>query len=438
MIVSNEERERLRSILSELAKKEQESRRIQISGPVFGVEEILSVLEVLLAGRLTMGPKTYEFEKLFASYIGTKHAIAVNSGSSANLIALTVLSSTHLPTEMRIKPGDEVITPAVTWPTTCFPIIQIGAIPVFVDVDRETFCIDPSEIEKAVSDKTKAILLVHMLGHPADMKWILEIAEDNNLLVIEDACEALGAECYGRKVGAFGDMATFSFFAAHHITTGEGGMITTNEELFASLARSIRAFGRACACPVCKVSIDPNYYCPLRHLSEVDSLGDYDRRYIFTSIGFSLKLTEIQAALGIIQMQKLENFLKVRRENAEHVIKSLEPYSNFLELPVEKKWAKHAWFGIAITVREDAPFSRSEFVKYLEERGIETRPIMAGNIIDQPCMKGINFRKVGELPITNMVKSNSFFIGCYPGISKEKREYQIEVLTSFLEKYTNR
>jgi len=432
---------KFRELISCYFAKEREKKfcpgktKIGVSGPVFDENEVYEVVKTLLSGWITTGPKVRSLEEKFAKNLGMKDAIAVNSGSSANLIALSTLTTKDLPKDERINPGDEVITPAVTWPTTAYPIVQVGAIPVFVDVDPETYCMDPEQVRRAVSRRTKAITLLHMLGHPMDVSPVIEAAEKHGLLVIEDAAEALGAEYKGRPAGSFGELSTFSFFAAHQITTGEGGMIVTNSSVYASIARSLRAFGRACVCPTCKVALDPNYYCPLRHKAEQLGVRGYDKRFVFTNIGYSLKMTELQAAFGLKQLEKLSSFLEQRRRNAHHLLKQLKPYSDFLQLPVEKPWAKHAWFGFAITVKEDAPFTRNEFTRYLERRRIETRPIMAGNIVQQPSMKNVHYKRVGELPVSKSVMERSFYIGCFPGIGEREREYQVKVITDFLDKH---
>jgi CDP-6-deoxy-D-xylo-4-hexulose-3-dehydrase len=402
-------------------------RIIRTSDVIFDKQEVLRVLKVLLDGWITQGPLVREFEEEFAKYYGVKHAIAVNSGSSANLVAISALTHQSLG-DRCIRPGDEVITSPVTFPTSVFPIIQVGAIPVFVDVDPETLCIDPAKVEEAISDKTRAILPVHLLGHPCDMRRLVR----EGYWIIEDACESHAAECYNRKVGTWGDFGTFSFFAAHHMTTGEGGMIITNDDRLADLARSIRAFGR-----VIDVAKDPHAAQGLgeRYREMYEELGPFDIRQTYDKLGYSLKLTDLQAALGIEQLRKLDKFIEARRRNAEYLAKELKAYEGLIQLPVEKPWARHTYHHFSIIIRENAPFSRLDMVNHLERNGIETRPIEAGNIVDQPCMRGQRFRVVGELKVARHIRKNGFFVGCHPGLTREDLDYMVSVFADFLEKY---
>ncbi|MDP2937377.1 MAG: DegT/DnrJ/EryC1/StrS family aminotransferase [Dehalococcoidia bacterium] len=379
--------------------------RIPLNIPSFGWEEIWEALDSLLSTQVTMGNKVRQFEAMFAEYIGVRHAIMVNSGSSANLLALSILTNPLLPGHL--QPGDEVITPAVTWATTVFPILNVGLVPVLVDVDLRTFNLIPEEVEKAISPKSRAILLVHLLGNPCDMDEIMAIARRHKLLVVEDACEAHGAEYDGRKVGSFGDIATFSFFFSHHITTIEGGMLLTNNDEYAELARALRVFGW------------------IRDLKAKDAIAkqhpEVDPRFLFVNIGYNLRPTEIQGAFGIHQMAKLEGYIETRRENARYWGERLGAL-NHLVLHREAEGTRHVWFGYPVMVRPDAPFSRGELVDYLEARGVETRPIMAGNIDEQPALRLFSYRKVGELPNSRLIHRNAFFFGNHHGIGREERE----------------
>jgi CDP-6-deoxy-D-xylo-4-hexulose-3-dehydrase len=406
-------------------------REIRTSDVLFDEKEVLRVLKVLLKGWITQGEETKQFEEDFAKYYGVKHAVSVNSGSSANLVAMTALTHNSLG-DRRIKPGDEVITSPVTFPTSVFPIIQVGAIPVFVDIEPDTFCMDPNETLRAISHKTKAILPVHLLGHPFAIHEILDECKGRGLWIIEDACESHGAMINERKVGTFGDFGTFSFFAAHHITTGEGGMIITDNDHLADLARSIRAFGR-----VIEVARDPKAAQVLGGRYKVISpeLGAYDVRQTFDKLGYGLKITDLQAAIGIEQLKKLDYFIEARRKNAQYLIKHLQPYEDFIQLPVEKPWAKHTYHHFAIIIREDAPFTRLDLITHLEQNGIETRPIEAGNIVDQPCMQEVRYRVVGELKYARLVRKNGFFVGVHPGLTREDLEYMINVFSDFFEKH---
>lgn len=412
--------------------------KVAVTKPVYDENDALGLMDTFFSGWLSMGEKVKTFEERFSKFLGVKHGVAVNSGSSANLLALTTLSCDDVPIESRLKAGDEIITPAVTWATTCNPIFQVGAIPVFVDVDPETYCIDPNEVEKAISPKTKAIFVVHLLGHPVDMSRIMEIAERYDLLVIEDSCEALGTKFKGKFVGTFGSLSTSSFFETHHISTGEGGMVCTDNTLYSILTRSFRAFGRACTCPVCLTHKKPPEPCPLRYNFAFPELKGYDRRYIFTQIGYSLKMTELQASLGITQLDKLDDFLEARQRNAKYYTSKLKSYP-CLQLPTEKLYAKHSWFMYPIIVNTEAPFTKNQLVEQLERNKIETRPIMVA-MTSQPslALPSIKYKKIGKLPITENIKDNGFVIGCHPKITEPQRKYVVQTIIDFLESSKHR
>ena len=390
--------------------------QIPLNVPTFGWEEVWEALESLLSTQVTMGKKVRQFEGVFAEYIGVKHAVMVNSGSSANLLALSVLANPLV--TGHLQPGDEVVTPAVTWATTVFPILNLCLTPVLVDVDLNTFNLIPEEVEKAITPRTRAILLVHLLGNPCNMERIAAIARRHNLLVIEDACEAHGAEYGGRKVGSFGDIATFSFFFSHHITTIEGGMLLTNNDEYAESARALRAFGW------------------IRDLKGKDALAqehpEVDPRYLFLNTGYNLRPTEIQGAFGIHQMGKLEGYIEVRRQNAGYWGEKLGALAHLL-VQREAEGTRHVWFGYPLMVQPDAPFSRNELVDYLEAKGVETRPIMAGNIDEQPAMRLFPYRKVGDLPNSRLIHRNAFLFGNHQGIGKEEREAIVSYFQEFVE-----
>jgi len=398
--------------------------KVRCAGISYGVEErdaVIKIISSLPDPWISMGKKTNEFEQLVAEYIGVKYGIATNSGSSANLIMLLALKNFGY-----LKDGDEIITNSLTWATTVFPIIQLGLIPVFVDADS-CYNMYLENIESGISNKTKCILVTHLFGYPNDMDKIQEIATKHNLIILEDNCEALGTEYNERRTGSFGFACSQSFFIAHHITTGEGGMILTNDFDMARMCRSLRAFGRACTCPVCKVAEDPNYYCPLRHKS------DYDRRYTFDYLGYSMKPIEISSAIGVEQIKKADVFLKRRKENAKYLTTRLKKYSEYLQLPFLQQHCKSSWFVYPIVVKKNIHFTRDEIVKYLEEHNIETRPLMAGNIIDQPAMKNQKYRVIGTLDGTNCYTRNGFFIGVFQGITDEMRKYQVKIISEFIE-----
>jgi CDP-6-deoxy-D-xylo-4-hexulose-3-dehydrase len=371
----------------------------------------------MLNGWLTQGVRVQAFENKFASYVGMKHGVMVNSGSSANLIALSALSRHGL--RRRIEPGDEVITPAVTWATTVYPISDVGAVPVLVDVDLDTYNINVEEMERAVGKRTKAIMPVHLLGNPCEIREIKRVAKKHDLYVVEDSCEAHGAQYHGRKVGSFGDLSTFSFFLSHHITTVEGGMVLTNNDNLAETLRGLREFG---------------WIRQMRRKEQIiRKYPEYlDKRYLFLHKGFNLRATEIQASFGLEQLRKLEPFIAMRRKNAEYWSKRLGEYSDLLILPREAPDTRHVWFGYPITVRPSAPFSRKQIVTYLEKCRIETRTIMAGNMEEQPVMSTIRHRKVGPLKNARLIMRNSFFFGNHLGIGEEEREYIADSVEHFI------
>jgi len=396
--------------------------RIPLTVPTYGTEEVEEVVDSLLSTWVTMGAKVKKFEEAFAQYNGSKHAVMVNSGSSANLLALSVLTNPIL--RDHVEKGGEIITPAVTWATTVYPIANVGCTPVLVDVDPRTFNILPKEIEKAVTAKTQAIVPVHLLGGPCELGAIERIAEEHDLFLIEDACESTGAEIQGKKVGSFGDMGTFSFFISHHISTIEGGIVVTNDDNFYEYLKAMRAFGW------------------VRDLREKESYSaantGIDPRFLFVTYGYNLRPTEIQGAFGIHQIRKLDGFINQRRENAAYWTKKLTAYMDQLILPTEVENAKHVYFGYPITVKLDAGFTRKERVDHLEMKLIETRPIMAGNMAEQPAMKHIDHRTVGELPNSQMIMRQSFFFGNHNGIGPEEREYIAHTIIEFVDHASKR
>lgn len=393
--------------------------RIPLMTQPYDEEEIAEAIDSLRSGRVTMGRKVAQFESMFAEYIGVKHAVMVNSGSSANLLAVAALFSPGV--LGRLCPGDEIITPAVTWATTVFPIAQCGAVPVLVDVDLDTFNINIDEIEKAITEKTRAIMPVHLLGNPCYMDEILGIAAKYNLYVIEDACESHGAEINGRKTGSFSDISTFSFYYSHHITTIEGGMVLTESDSLAELVKSLRVFGWI-------RELDNR-----QHISA--EYPDLDPRFLFINAGYCFRPTEIQGAFGIHQIKKLDGFINIRRDNAEMWRRRLEEYGEHLLLQREREGTKHVWFGYPITVKPGAPFTRDQLVDYLESKGVETRPVMTGNMEEQPAMKQIRHRVVGELPNASYISRNSFFFGNHQGIGTAERNAVADYIDDFMRDY---
>ncbi len=393
--------------------------KIPLAIPPYGWEEVSEAIDSLLKMETTMSKKVMKFEKLFAKYIGVKHAIMVNSGSSANLIALSILSNSFLGKE-KISNNDEIITPAVTWATTVFPITNIGAKPVFVDVVKEDYTIDPDKIEDAITKKTKAIFLVHLLGNPCNMTKIKKIAKKYDLFVIEDTCEAHGAEFNKKKVGSFGNLATFSFFASHHITTMEGGMIVTNNSQLYEIGKTLRSFGWSRVLKN-KISFEKQF-------------PKIDPRYLFVNTGYNLRPTELQGAFGIHQIKKLDRLVKIRRNNAKFWNKELIKYSNFLLLPKFNEISKHSFLFYPITVVKNKFFTKSDLVDNLERNGIETRPVMVGNFIRQPVAKLIDFKISGTLKNSDYIMNNSFVIGNHSGITIIQRKFISDTIKKFIDK----
>lgn len=390
--------------------------KIPLASPPYGSEEVIESLESLLSMETTMGSKVKKFETLFSKFIDSKYSVMVNSGSSANLLALSVLSNPSL--NNPIKGGDEIITPALTWATTVYPIVNIGAKPILVDVDIDTYNIDPSQIKEAITKKTKAIMVVHLLGYPCDIKAIKKIADKNGLYLIEDCCEAHAATYAGKKVGTFGDMATFSFFASHHITTMEGGMVVTNNPEFYDIAKSMRAFG---------------WIREHRFNKKISKkYPAIDPRFLFIHSGYNMRPTEIQGAFGIHQIKKLNNLIKIRIETARYWNKVLKPYSKFIKLPPQNKKYKHVYFVYPLMVQKNKFFTKNELVLCLEKNGIETRSVMAGNIMRQPVSKLLKLKTRSKLTNSDYIMKNSFVIGNHHGIDKKRREFVAKVITDFL------
>lgn len=396
---------------------------IHYAWAVYDHNEIFAALKSLISGWLGIGKAAGEFEKKFSKFLGAKHCVLVNSGSSANLLAVESL---------RLPRGSEAITPATTFPTTLNPLIQKGIRPVLMDINPTTYNIDATEIEKAFSEKVKLVMLPHTLGNPNEMDYIIDFAEENDLYVIEDSCDALGSRYNGRYVSTFGDLGTFSFYPAHHMTMGEGGAVVTSNEELSLTVRSLRDWGRACVCPVCKISLDPNAYCPLRFSKT--PLADYDKRYTYINIGYNLKPLDLQAAMGLQQLERLPTFIRRRKENFRKLFNALLEFEEYFILPESLPKADPCWFAFPITVKDDAPFKRRELVNFLEEHRIDTRPLFAGNILRQPAYRDIDFRVVGELKNANRVMTSSFFVGIHPGITEEMLDYMINTFEAFINK----
>jgi CDP-6-deoxy-D-xylo-4-hexulose-3-dehydrase len=397
-----------------------------VSGRVFDASDVRSLVDSALEFWLTTGRFNEQFQQRLARRIGVRYAQTVNSGSSANLVALSALTSPLL-RERQVQPGDEVITAAAGFPTTVNPTLQQGLVPVFVDVDIPTYNIIPELVEAAITPRTKAIMVAHTLGNPFDAIALKAIADRHDLWLIEDCCDALGATIGGKHVGTFGDAGTLSFYPAHHITMGEGGAVFTNDPALRRAMEAFRDWGRDCYCEpgqdnTCKRRFDWQ-------------LGDlpygYDHKYTYSHLGFNLKITDMQAAVGVSQLEHLDDFVAARRRNFDLLKTGLRDLEHLLVLPEATPGTEPSWFGFLLTVREDAPFSRDEIVKHLNEMKIGTRLLFGGNLIRQPYMKGRNFRVHGDLDNSDRIMRQTFWIGLYPGLSPEAIAYMLEAIHAF-------
>lgn len=396
------------------------------SGKVIGATELQYMVDASLDGWLTTGRFNDMFEEKLAKFIGIKHLITVNSGSSANLVAFNTLTSLKLG-DRAIKKGDEVIGVAAGFPTTVNPIVQFGAIPVFVDVDLKTHNVDADLIEAAISPKTKAIMLAHTLGNPYNLKKIKALCEKYNLWLVEDCCDALGAYYDGQHVGTFGDIATCSFYPAHHITMGEGGAVFTNNAQLITIAESFRDWGRDC---YCKPGCDNT--CGKRFDQQLGSLPQgYDHKYTYSHLGYNLKISDMQAACGLAQLERLPEFIDKRNNNFEYLKNKLAGLSEFLELTDATENSTPSWFGFPITVKTSAGIDRVDLTKYLDQNKIGSRLLFAGNLIRQPYFEGVEYRVVGELINTEVTMNQTLWIGIYPGLGKEHLDYVASKLEEF-------
>ena len=397
------------------------------SGKVIGASELKNMVDASLDGWLTTGRFNEAFEKRFADFVGVPHALTTTSGSSANLLAFTALTS-HKLGDRALKPGDEVITVAAGFPTTVNPLLQNGMVPVFVDVDIPTYNIDPKKIEAAVTEHTRAIMVAHTLGNPFDLDAVMAVAHKHNFWVIEDCCDALGSRYKGQHVGTFGHIATCSFYPAHHITMGEGGMVFTSDHELKKIIESFRDWGRDCYCAPGKDNT-----CGKRFGWQLGSLPfGYDHKYTYSHLGYNLKITDMQAAVGLSQLDRLEEFIAARRRNFGLLRAALAPLEDIFILPEPTPRSDPSWFGFVLTLRPDAPFSREDLLRHLNEKKIGTRLLFGGNLVRQPYMKDRNYRIVGELTNADIVTERSFWIGLFPGLGPAHLDYMVESIRDFV------
>lgn len=432
---SNELRAKILELTAEYAAEEFPTIKfipgesaVPVAGRVFDAADVQSLIDSSLDFWLTEGRFARQFEKEFARFFNMRHSILVNSGSSANLLALTCLTSPLLK-ERQLQPGDEVITVATGFPTTVNPIFQNGLVPVFLDVDIPTYNIDVTLLEAALSEKTRAVMIAHTLGNPFELKTVTEFCKKHDLWLIEDCCDAVGAIYDGRMVGTFGDVATVSFYPAHHITMGEGGALLTDKPKLKKIIESFRDWGRDCWCEPGKDNT-----CHKRFDWQLGGLPHgYDHKYTYSHIGYNLKATDMQAAVGVSQLQKLNRFIEKRRANFDYLTELLSPLQKFFILPQATHNSTPSWFGFPLFVRPEAPFSRDQLVRHLEARRIGTRLLFGGNLIHQPAYRGKICRVIGDLRNSDEVMHRVFWIGVYPGLTRPMIEYVAETLHKFSE-----
>ncbi len=401
--------------------------KVNYAGRVFDENEIVNAVEASLDFWLTEGRYSEEFARKIADFLHVEHVLLTNSGSSANLLAFSALTSEKLG-DRRLKPGDEVISVAAGFPATVTPIIQCGLVPVFVDVDIETYNINIEQAEKAITDKTRCIFIAHTLGNPFNLDAIMALANKHNLWVIEDNCDAFGSKYRGKYTGTFGHLSTISFYPAHHITTGEGGAIVTDDAQLANLVRAFRDWGRDCYCLG-----GENNTCRKRFAQQFGNLPfGYDHKYVYSEVGYNLKMTDLQAAIGVAQMDKLADFCDKRRANFKKHYAIFSKYPQYFSLPKATENADPAWFAFIVTVKPDAPFTRDKITSYFNRKLIETRNLFAGNMTKQPAFVGKNWRIADTLKVTDTIMNNTFFLGTYPGLTDEMFEYEATVLEEFI------
>ena len=422
--IINSIRENVESYWSEFNKIEFDSAnpKINLHEPTFGPDEVMAMVEVMLSTRVTMGPKVLGFENEIAEYFQVSEAITNNSGSSANLLAIAALVNPL--TKNGLKAGDEVIVPALSWSTTVWPLIQHNLVPVFVDIDPDTLNIDPIAVKEAISEKTKAVMIVSVYGNPCDMDSIMKICNDFNLQLIEDNCESLGAYYDGKLLGSFGRIGTYSTYFSHHITTLEGGICTTNDSELAELIRIIRAHGW--------VRVTKN------HQKYYECFPEIDKKFLFVNLGYNLRLTEVGGAMGSVQLPKLKGFVENRRNCARILLEGLSRHNSVFDFQKETPKGEHSWFGFPVIVKPNSPFSAKQLREYLESNGIETRPIIAGNIASQPAVKMYPHRISGDLKNSSNIMVNGLAVACHQSLSEEACRHIIETFNLYIKSFTSK
>jgi len=402
------------------------SSAVPVSGRVFDAEDIQYLVDSSLDFWLTTGRYAHQFEIEFARFFKMRHALLVNSGSSANLLALTSLTSPLLQ-ERKLQPGDEVITVATGFPTTVNPIFQNNLVPVFIDVHIPTYNVDVTQLESALSEKTRAVMLAHTLGNPFNLEAVTAFCKQHDLWLVEDCCDAVGATYNGQPVGRFGDVATVSFYPAHHITMGEGGAVLTDKPKLKKIIESFRDWGRDCWCAPGKENT-----CGKRFVWQLGELPHgYDHKYTYSHIGYNLKVTDMQAAIGVSQLKKLPHFIQRRRENFTYLHSNLQEFEEYLILPQATPNSEPSWFGFPVAVRENAPFTRNQLVQFIESRKIGTRLLFGGNLVRQPAYRNAEYRVASSLKNADYIMNNVFWIGVYPGLTESMLDYMSESIAEF-------
>ncbi len=412
----------------EQTQKKLPENKVPITGKVYGAEELNNLIDASLEGWWTDGKWCKLFEDKLKKFLGVKHVALVNSGSSANLLALATLTSTKLG-DRKLVPGDEVITVSAGFPTTINPIVQLGMIPVFLDVDLATYNIKIEDLEKALSERTKAVMVAHTLGNPCDLNEITNFCKKHNLWFIEDNCDGLGSKYDGKLTGTFGDISTSSFYPAHHVTTAEGGAVYTNNAMLAGIIKSIRDWGRACWCPT-----GADNTCLRRYSWKLGNLPQgYDHKYTYSELGYNLKMTDLQAAIGVAQMDRLPEFIAKRKENFKYLNAQLKEFESYFILPKISPLSDPSWFGYLLTVK-DNKLNRNDLLKFLNDNGIATRLLFGGNIIRQPYFvdRKIKYRQIGELENSDIIMNETFWIGVYPMLEKKHIDYMISKIREFI------